>query len=63
MAGRGGGSLGVTLLRGSLGGAGGAVVGGVAATGPMPSIDVGEQDFRRQTTVRLFMSGSSEASI
>ena len=61
MAGRGGGTLGVNLLRGGLGGAGGAVVGGGSAA-PMPVGDGGEQDLRRQTTVRLFMSGSPEVS-
>lgn len=63
LAGRGGGSLGVTLLRSSLGGTGGAVMGGGGAAAPLPCIDVGEQELRRQTTVRLFMSGSPEASI
>lgn len=63
LAGRSGGSLGITLLRGSLGGTGGPVMGGGGAAPPMPCIDVGEQDLRRQTTVRLYISGSPEASI
>ncbi|XP_045111963.1 hemicentin-1-like isoform X1 [Portunus trituberculatus] len=61
VTGRGGGSLGVNLLRGGLGGSGGAVVGGGAAAS-LPIVEAGEQDLRRQTTVRLFMSGSPEVS-
>lgn len=50
--GGGGGSLGVNLLRGGLG----------AATTSMSTTDGGEPDVRRQTTVRLYVSGSPEAS-
>ncbi|XP_071528019.1 nephrin-like [Panulirus ornatus] len=62
---RSGGSLGVTLLRGGVGG--GAGGGGSTASsgggGPTTSTgSEGETDLRRQTTVRLFMSGSPEAS-
>lgn len=55
-------SLGVTLFRESFGGAGGAIVARGGPVAPIPCIDVREQDFRRQTTVRLFMS-RPEASI
>lgn len=60
LAGRVGSSLGVTLLRDSLGGTGGT---GGGVTTPTPYIDLGEQDLRRPTTVRIFVSSRSEASI
>ncbi|XP_069959342.1 nephrin-like [Cherax quadricarinatus] len=53
--GRSGGNLGVSLLRRELGGGGG---GGSTSVGTET-----EFDLRRQTTVRLFVSGSPEASI